>query len=77
MILMDITRRITTNYESGTKPGMGAANMFTRNALFDRLARPDQGARDRFRPGHWGWRYYLLPMIDMRTDVFAVRGSAA
>lgn len=92
LIVMGITRKVTTNYESGSKPGMGPMNEFHHMRAF-----PPANFREVVRPNFdtlysVAWldvsqepqiasapdtdgRYYLLPMLDMWTDVFAVLGK--
>jgi len=92
LVLMDITRRISVNFESGARPGFGPMNEFTHMRAF-----PPGDFKEVVRPNFdtlysIAWldltkepvivsapdthgRYYMLPMVDMWTDVIAVPGK--
>src|SRR5579871_6416337 len=92
LVLMDVTRRVSTNYDIGTKQGMGPANVFVNfrtypTAEFKEVVRPNF---DTLYSIAWldltkeplvvsvpdtDGRYYLLPMLDMWSDVFAAPGK--
>jgi hypothetical protein len=91
LVSMDITRRVSTNVETGKVPGFGPANMFHSFSAY-----PTAGFKAVVRPNFdtlyssafldlakepivisvpdTAGRYYLLPMLDMWTDVFASPG---
>ncbi|HEX6973385.1 MAG TPA: DUF1254 domain-containing protein [Vicinamibacterales bacterium] len=92
LVMMDVTRRVTTNVPPGAKPGLGPMNTFQHMRTY-----PDANFREVVRPNFdtlysiaWldltgepmivsvpdtSGRYYLLPVMDMWTDVFAVPGK--
>jgi hypothetical protein len=91
LVTMDITRKQSTNIETGKEFGKGPMNMFVSiptypPADFRGVVRPNF---DTLYSAAWldmtkepmivsapdtGGRYYLLPMLDMWTDVFASPG---
>jgi hypothetical protein len=92
MVLMEITRGVSTGSPAGVKPGVGPANAFSHMRAF-----PPGDFKDVVRPNFdtlysMAWldlsdgplvlsltrpvdRYFMLPMLDMWTDVFAVVGT--
>src|SRR4030095_4532846 len=91
LVTMDLTRRQLTNIESGRVPGRGPMKRFAHIRTFPdgdfRVVRPDfdtlystawlDVSREPMvisAPDAQG-RYYLLSMLDMWTDVFAVPGK--
>lgn len=91
IVLMEVTRRITTNVPAGIKPGFGPMNLFTHMEAF-----PPGDFKEVVRPNFdtlysilWfdlrdepivisvpdtAGRHYMLPFMDMWTDVFALIG---
>jgi len=92
LVLMDITRRISTGMPAGTRAGFGPMNQFSHmrafpSADFREVVRPNF---DTFYSSAWldlrkepvivsvpdtEGRYYMLPILDMWTDVVAVPGK--
>ena len=91
LITMDVTRRIMSNAPAGKVPGFGPMGAFYHmrafpDANFKAVVRPNF---DTLYSSAWvdvrepvilsvpdtHGRYYLLPMLDMWTDVFAAPGS--
>ena len=91
LITMEVTRRIMTNVPPGKMPGFGPMGAFYHmrafpDANFKAVVRPNF---DTLYSSAWvdvrepvilsvpdtHGRYYLLPMLDMWTDVFAAPGS--
>ena len=92
LVMMDLTRRVTTNLPPGQVPGFGPANAFSHMTAY-----PDASFRAVVRPNFdtlysSGWldlaqgpvilsvpdmkdRYYLMPMLDMWSNVFAAPGT--
>lgn len=92
LVLMDITRRVSTNVKPGARPGFGPMNLFAHMREF-----PPGDFKEVVRPNFdtlystvWldltkepvivsvpdtHGRYYMLPMLDMWTDVIAVPGK--
>ena len=92
LVLMEITRRMSINVESGARPGFGPMNQFSHMRTF-----PPGDFKEVVRPNFdtlysivWldltkepvivsapdtQGRYYMLPMLDMWTDVIAVPGK--
>ena len=91
LVIMDITRKQSTNSPPGKEPGHGPMNMFNNSptfppADFKGVVRPNFDTLYSIAyldmtkepvvisvPDTHG-RYYLLPMLDMWTDVFASPG---
>ena len=91
IVLMEVTRRLTTNIPAGIKPGFGPMNLFTHMQAF-----PPGDFKEVVRPNFdtlysilWfdlsdepivisvpdtAGRYYMLPFMDMWSDVFALVG---
>ena len=91
LVTMDVTRKQTTNMQSGEKPGFGPMNMFHNVPAFPPadLKAVVRINFDTLYSIAWldltkepmivsapdtNGRYYLLPMLDMWTDVFASPG---
>jgi len=89
LITMDVTRRVGTNVPAGAMPGFGPANAFShirtfppadfKTVVLDTLYSSAfldlaEGPLLLSVPDTQD-RYYLLPMLDMWTDVFAVPGK--
>lgn len=92
LVLMDVTRKVTTNIPANTRPGFGPPNRFSHHREF-----PPGDFKEVVRPNFdtlysIAWldltdqpqivsvtkpvdRYFLLPLMDMWTDVFAVIGT--
>ena len=92
LVMMDLTRRVTTNLPPGQVQGFGPANAFSHMTAY-----PDASFRAVVRPNFdtlysSGWldlaqgpvilsvpdmkgRYYLMPMLDMWSNVFAAPGT--
>lgn len=91
IVLMEVTRQITTNVPAGRRPGFGPMNLFTHMQAF-----PPGDFKEVVRPNFdtlystlWfdlrdepivisvpdtAGRYYMLPFMDMWSDVFALVG---
>ena len=91
LVLMDVTRRVTTNTErpQGVRAPMNAVAHLREfpDASFTEVVRPNADTLYSSLwldvtaepvvisvPDSWG-RYYLLPLLDMWTDVFAAPGA--
>ena len=92
LVMMDATRRVTTNLPPNIKPGLGPFNQFNHlrafpTAEFREVVRPNF---DTLYSSAWldlakepliisvpdtHGRYFLLPMLDMWTDIFASPGK--
>ncbi len=92
LVLMDITRKVSTNVPAGARPGFGPMNSFSHFEAFlpgdfKEVVRPNYDTLYSFlwfdlrdepvivSAPDTGGRYYMLPMLDMWTDVFALVGS--
>lgn len=92
LVLMEVTRKVSTGLPEGAKPGIGPSNRFSHMRAF-----PPGDFKEVVRPNYdtlysSAWidlaeepqvislsrpvdRYFMLPMLDMWTDVFAVIGT--
>ena len=92
MVLMDVTRQVASNIETGKKFSSGPMNQWNHARVFPDASFTDvvRANVDTLYSSLWadvsneplvisvpdaGDRYYMLPMYDMWTDVFAVPGS--
>ena len=91
IVMMEVTRRITTNVPAGVKPGFGPMSLFTHMQAFppgdfEEVVRPNFDTlysilwfdlRDEpivISVPDTAGRYYMLPFMDMWSDVFTLIG---